>query len=78
MITAKEAHDLAGKNTLHKKVLQDIENRIKKAAGKGEFTLIYECRVGSDCVVSSVVQHLEGIGYHVLYVPSIKTICIDW
>ena len=78
MITAKEAHDLAGRNTLHKKVLQDIENKIKKAAGKGEFALVYECRVESDCVVSSVVQHLKGIGYHVLYVPGVKTIGIDW
>ena len=78
MITAKEAHDLASKNGLHKKVLQDIENRIKKAADKGEFALIYECRVESDCVVSSVVQYLKGIGYHVLYAPGIKTIGIDW
>lgn len=78
MITAKEAHDLASKNTLHKKVLQDIENKIKKAADKGEFALIYECRVESDSVVSSVVQHLKGIGYHVLYAPGIKTIGIDW
>ena len=78
MITAKEAHDLASKNSLHKKVLQDIENKIKKAADKGEFALIYECRIESDCVVSSVVQHLKGIGYNILYVPGIKTMCIEW
>ena len=78
MMTAKEAHILASKNALHKKVLQDIENKIRKAADKGEFTLIYECRVESDGVVSSVVQYLQGIGYHVLYAPGIKTIGIDW
>ena len=78
MITAKEAHNLADKNTLHKKVLQDIENKINKAANKGEFALIYECRVESDCVVSSVVQSLRDIGYRVLSVPGVKTICINW
>lgn len=78
MITAKEAHDLAGKNALHKKVLQDIDNKIKKAADKGEYALVYECRVESECVISSVVQYLKGIGYHVLYVPGVKTIGIDW
>lgn len=78
MITAKEAHDLASKNSLHKKVLKDIENKIKKAVDKGEFALIYECRVESDCVVSLVVQHLKDIDYNILYVPGIKTICIEW
>ena len=78
MITAKEAHNLASKNSLHKKVLKDIENKIKNAVDKGEFALIYECRVESDCVVSLVVQHLKDIGYNILYVPGIKTICIEW